>query len=698
MQDNDNKPQEAEVKKPRARKPAAKKTTNSQTTKKTPAAKASAANTSSANKPTQRKTVAKSTKPKIESSSTEAQKLTKSNKAKPSSKEVKAEQLKASHSNKVSDEDSTAIELTKSVHLSHKQADLTVTASTHCDISITEKDKQQAEEMAKQHQVLNGRFVLEDIIGVGGMGIVYRATDTIRQTVQKNDCSVAIKILSREVKKHKQALLALQREAYKEQQLSHPNVVKVYDFNRDGDVVYKVMELIHAKHLKEWLKEQRNLNAVNHNDPAYLEQVIYIVNEVAKGLEYVHNQGIVHSDLKPSNIFITESKEIKLFDFGIARTIKTTDFDQKDEDASIFDPTTFAAFTPKYASYEMLTQQPPSASDDIYALGCIMYELLTGHHPYEGKNAKDVLKLEMNYDSIDGLPSHIDQLLIGMLEIKKEDRIQSMTEVLRLLNQQHLPAMSDNHHQQKIIVDSGSLLLNRPFIITLALVFGIININLLYDWLKPSPSKVVAAVEALTDAISPSSTPAINSPEAVPVTPSCNALFSQKDSINGLPCDLELSKGDTQYAIPMIAIDSGTQRYALSQAPLSNQTVEFLGVSVSTEEHEQAQAVHPFNQSSLQTFYIRLVSLYAGLNVATETEISSLYQSKSAEACHHTGLFDVAHYQLMGKGYGEVALNQNNDFVVMYANENNGHCSITSSPLADAKMPLVMRISWKSQN
>ncbi|MEY8765660.1 MULTISPECIES: serine/threonine-protein kinase [Francisella] len=569
-------------------------------------------------------------------------------------------------------------------------SDATLTAGTSTNLSIGNKDKKLAYQMLDEKRVLNDRFQLEDIIGIGGMGIVYRATDIIRQQVKPNNCSVAIKVLSQDVKKYKQAFLALQREAYKEQQLSHPNVIKVYDFNRCDDAVYKVMELIDGIHLKEWMKEARNSGKAKPNCENYIKQVKHIINEVAKGLEYVHNQGIVHSDLKPSNIFVLENGDIKIFDFGIARTIKTTNFNQKDPDASIFDPTTFAAFTPKYASYEMLTRQAPSPADDVYALGCIMYEMLTGHHPYNGKNAKDALELEMSPEKPNDIDSDLQDLVMSMLELKKEDRIQSMTEILDKLNQQYLPSLENqNHYDTSYTVDTNSLIINKPFILTISLLLGVANLYGLSTWFKPkSETYVITDPVEVKEAVAENTT---ESRQIIGTTPGCESIISSVDP-NGEKCLLSLKTDNGNvYRLNMLVFSGEDGNYAISKDPLNNISVSSLGEHLTTEEQENPLAVHKFTKQSLQTFYIRTVSLYGNLGLATPKQIVSL-SNNGQKICDNSASSPNS-LDFLGRDYGEAVIKGGSSFDVLSVTKD---CNIKSTPLTDYNgKNIITRLVWK---
>ncbi|AKP72865.1 Serine/threonine-protein kinase PknA [Piscirickettsia salmonis] len=281
---------------------------------------------------------------------------------------------------------------------------------------------------------LKERFTLMELIGVGGMGQVYKALDKHKEDVGESYPFVAIKVLNQGIQHMDKALLALQRETYKEQQLAHPNIVNVYDFDRDDDVVYKTMELVEGKSLKEWLLDHK-VELVGESTKLHrrhFQSVLHIIIQAAKGLEHAHEHRIVHSDLKPGNIIVTPTEVVKLLDFGIARTIRPLQAGQ--DDVSIFDPVALAAFTPAYASYEMLCGEEPHPSDDIYALGCIFYELLTGKHPYNKCSALKALEDNLVIDKIIHIPDWLWLIIRDMLALKRKKRLASASKLLERLH------------------------------------------------------------------------------------------------------------------------------------------------------------------------------------------------------------------------------------------------------------------------
>jgi len=224
---------------------------------------------------------------------------------------------------------------------------------------------------------LNSRFVLEECLGVGGMGTVYKAMDLRKLEASDRKPYIAIKVLNVQFRGHPKSLIALQREAKKAQSLAHPNIVTVYDFDRDGSMVYLTMEYLSGKSLSHLLKTPGFAGL------PYAE-ALPIINGMARALAYAHERGLVHCDFKPANVFLTDTGQVKVIDFGIARAFEKP---EEESDVTIFDAGSLGGVTPAYASPEMLDHLEPDPRDDIYALGCITYELLTGRHPFDRLSA-----------------------------------------------------------------------------------------------------------------------------------------------------------------------------------------------------------------------------------------------------------------------------------------------------------------------
>ena len=235
---------------------------------------------------------------------------------------------------------------------------------------------------------LNARFVLEEVIGFGGMGTVYRALDLRKLEASDRKPYIAIKVLNVQFRGHPKSLITLQREAKKAQALAHPNIVTVYDFDRDGSVVYLTMEYLAGRPLSQVLR------APGFNGLPFAD-VLRIVGGISRALGYAHQQGFVHCDLKPGNIFLTDKGEVKVIDFGIARAFHKP---EDDAEATVFDPGSLGGLTPAYASPEMVEHREPDPRDDIYGLACITWEMLTGRHPFNRLSGAEARAAGMKLD------------------------------------------------------------------------------------------------------------------------------------------------------------------------------------------------------------------------------------------------------------------------------------------------------------
>jgi eukaryotic-like serine/threonine-protein kinase len=276
---------------------------------------------------------------------------------------------------------------------------------------------------------LNGRFVLEECVGFGGMGTVYKALDLRKLEASDRNPYIAIKVLNVQFRGHPKSLIALQREARKAQKLAHPNIVSVYDFDRDGSMVYLTMEYLSGSPLS------RTLRLPNFSGMPYAE-AMPIVTGIGKALAYAHERGFVHCDLKPANVFLTDKGEVKVIDFGIARVFRKP---EEDVEATVFDAGSLGGLTPAYASPEMLEHREPDPRDDIYALACITYELLTGHHPFGRLSATQAQSAGMKPQRPKNLGLRQWRALRAALSFERASRTPSVAAFLQQMSGQ-LPA------------------------------------------------------------------------------------------------------------------------------------------------------------------------------------------------------------------------------------------------------------------
>lgn len=267
--------------------------------------------------------------------------------------------------------------------------------------------------------VLKGRFRLEQVIGQGGMGAVYKAVDLLKVEARDRNPYIAVKLLIGDFKEHPEAFIALQRESAKAQRLAHPNIATVYDFDRDGETVYMTMELMLGAELAKYIKKL----------PAGglpVEDANRIIEQLCAGLAYAHGRGLVHSDFKPGNAFVLEDGTVKLLDFGIARASKTKA--DAEGESTVFDPGQLGALTPAYATIEMFEGEDPDPRDDIYALACVAYELYTGKHPFNKMSAVKARDKGLKPTPVPKLNKRQNRTLLKGLALARPDRIGSVEE------------------------------------------------------------------------------------------------------------------------------------------------------------------------------------------------------------------------------------------------------------------------------
>ena len=219
--------------------------------------------------------------------------------------------------------------------------------------------------MITKGQKINDRYQIIKSIGEGGMANVYLAYDTIL------DRNVAVKVLRGDLANDEKFVRRFQREALSASSLSHPNIVEVYDVGEDNGIYYIVMEYIEGKHLKQLLKKRGKLTS---------EEAVDIMLQVTDGMSCAHDAYIIHRDIKPQNIMILENGLVKITDFGIAMALNSTQLTQ----------TNSVMGSVHYLPPEQAAGKGCTIQSDIYSMGILFYELLTGTLPYKGDNAVEI--------------------------------------------------------------------------------------------------------------------------------------------------------------------------------------------------------------------------------------------------------------------------------------------------------------------
>lgn len=271
--------------------------------------------------------------------------------------------------------------------------------------------------------IIRRRYVLERLIGSGGMGQVWKAKDLVSEQARDPNPYVAIKLLNANFEADPDAFVSLQRETKKSQELAHPNVATVYAFDTDeggSGRAFMSMELLEGETLDDFIDR--------HSRGLTRAEALPLIVGMAKGLEYAHKKGIVHSDFKPGNVFVTADGSPKVLDFGIARAAKIAGVERREDS---FDAGTLGGLTLAYASPEMIEQREPHPADDVYALGLVAYELLTGKPPFNLKSAVEVRNRGTAAPRIRSIRRYEWHAISRALEFDRSKRWQNAAEFLR---------------------------------------------------------------------------------------------------------------------------------------------------------------------------------------------------------------------------------------------------------------------------
>ncbi len=269
--------------------------------------------------------------------------------------------------------------------------------------------------------VLRDRFMLTEEIQGGSMGTVYKALDRRLAEAGEEEHWVAIKVLSPKLSYDADALRALQQEAVKTRCLSHPNIVRFIDLDRDDNLYFMVMEWLEGRSLANILDD----SATGQMD---LETALGIVRQVGNALDYAHLRGVIHADVKPGNVMITPTGQAKLFDFGIARIRQKQSVSEAD-----VDPAILKAATPAYSSMQVLTGEEPVAADDVFSLACLAYRLIAGYRVFGPRNAAEAAEAGMKPQRLESLNKSQWQALKKALAYSRVARYSSPAEFVKAL-------------------------------------------------------------------------------------------------------------------------------------------------------------------------------------------------------------------------------------------------------------------------
>lgn len=263
---------------------------------------------------------------------------------------------------------------------------------------------------------LDGRYEIREIIGVGGMAVVYKAYDNI------DDRIVAIKILKDEYLTNEEFKRRFKNESKAIAVLSHPNIVRVYNVSFGDRLQYIVMEYVDGITLKEYIEQQGVIN---------WKEAVHFVGQILAALQHAHDKGIVHQDIKPQNIMLLQDGTIKVTDFGIAR------FSRVDTKATSEN----AIGSVHYISPEQARGEMTDAKADIYSIGVVMYEMLTGELPFQSDSAVSVAIMQLQQEPkrlreiVPTLPLGLEQITMRAMQKNPGDRYNSAAEMLMDINE-----------------------------------------------------------------------------------------------------------------------------------------------------------------------------------------------------------------------------------------------------------------------
>lgn len=258
---------------------------------------------------------------------------------------------------------------------------------------------------------LDGRYEIMEIIGIGGMAVVYKAFDNIDHKI------VAVKILKDEFIANEEFRRRFKNESKAIAVLSHQNIVKVFDVSYGDMLQYIVMEYVDGITLKEYMVQQGKI------DP---REAIYFLTQILRALQHAHDKGIVHRDIKPQNIMLKSDGSIKVTDFGIARFSRSETRTMTDS----------AIGSVHYISPEQAKGSVTDAKTDLYSVGVILYEMLTGRLPFQSDNAVSVALMQLQNDPVKpreinpDIPVGLEQIIMRAMQKNQNDRYQSASEIL----------------------------------------------------------------------------------------------------------------------------------------------------------------------------------------------------------------------------------------------------------------------------
>ena len=294
-----------------------------------------------------------------------------------------------------------------------------------------------------QNSILNSRYELERQIGEGGMARIYVGRD------RRLNRRVAIKIPQQRLLSEPDFLARFRHEAQAAAMLSHPNIVDIYDVGQDGDLPYIVMEYVDGVDLK---------TIINREAPLTVDRTLRLAEQIARGLHAAHRAGMIHRDVKPQNVLVTADGQAHVTDFGVAKSHLSTALTE----------TGIAFGTVDYLAPEQAQGQPATVQSDLYALGVVLYEMLTGQLPFSGDTALAVAMRHVSEPPVaprrlnPNIPVGLERLILRMLAKDPAQRPRSAEEFARLLSSYHQLASQETTINASLSRPAAQGMANSP--------------------------------------------------------------------------------------------------------------------------------------------------------------------------------------------------------------------------------------------